>query len=242
MTGKPLHVLVIAHPDDESMFFLPTIRGLKASNETLWILCLTTGDYDGLGRIREKELHRAGILIGADRVIVRDTLKDHPNERWEIGAVEEEIRTVLTAELSSKDEKFERIVLLTFDSYGVSGHVNHVDTFLGVQSLIRNGGLKIRSRSVDGVLLAVEGWKLLSETNPIVKYIPLISWILLIMSWFVSIQTMQRISSDQVLYRLNHPQLNWNAMKTHESQFVWYRRLFVVFSCYTYANTLKKIQ
>jgi hypothetical protein len=33
-----------------------------------------------------------------------------------------------------------------------------------------------------------------------------------------------------------NPSLVWNAMKAHHSQFVWYRRLFVVFSRYSYAN------
>ena len=43
-------------------------------------------------------------------------------------------------------------------------------------------------------------------------------------------------------YRLQQPALNWRAMASHTSQFVWYRRLFVVFSCYTYVNRLKRRQ
>jgi len=38
-------LLVIAHPDDESMFFIPFIR--QQSN--MEILCLSNGGYDGLG-------------------------------------------------------------------------------------------------------------------------------------------------------------------------------------------------
>lgn len=34
--------------------------------------------------------------------------------------------------------------------------------------------------------------------------------------------------------------LNWNAMQTHYSQFVWFRKLFVFFSRYGYINTLKE--
>ncbi|CAM9996538.1 unnamed protein product, partial [Hapterophycus canaliculatus] len=33
----------------------------------------------------------------------------------------------------------------------------------------------------------------------------------------------------------------WAAMAAHRSQFVWYRRLFVVFSRYAYVNTFKRI-
>jgi LmbE family N-acetylglucosaminyl deacetylase len=37
-------LLVIAHPDDESMFFVPTIDGLVASNREVFVLCLSTGN------------------------------------------------------------------------------------------------------------------------------------------------------------------------------------------------------
>ena len=53
-TNVVLNVLVTAHPDDESMFFLPVIRALiSRADEKVWLICLSTGDYDGLGKIRE---------------------------------------------------------------------------------------------------------------------------------------------------------------------------------------------
>ena len=36
-------LLVIAHPDDESMFFAPTVLGLRAQRIPVFILCLSTG-------------------------------------------------------------------------------------------------------------------------------------------------------------------------------------------------------
>lgn len=33
----------------------------------------------------------------------------------------------------------------------------------------------------------------------------------------------------------------WQAMAIHHSQFVWYRKLFVIFSRYAYMNTLFKL-
>ena len=47
---------VIAHPDDEAMFFVPSITQLRTTND-LYLLCLSNGNFDGLGKIREKELH-----------------------------------------------------------------------------------------------------------------------------------------------------------------------------------------
>jgi N-acetylglucosaminylphosphatidylinositol deacetylase len=47
---------VIAHPDDEAMFFVPSIIQLREKND-LYILCLSNGNFDGLGKTREKEMH-----------------------------------------------------------------------------------------------------------------------------------------------------------------------------------------
>lgn len=33
----------------------------------------------------------------------------------------------------------------------------------------------------------------------------------------------------------------WRAMAAHHSQFVWYRRFFVLFSRYAYVNTFRRI-
>ncbi len=39
-----------------------------------------------------------------------------------------------------------------------------------------------------------------------------------------------------------HPKLTWMAMAAHHSQFVWYRRLSVLFSTYTYINSLDEMK
>jgi hypothetical protein len=36
-------LLVTAHPDDEAMFFVPTITALRASDADVVLLCLSTG-------------------------------------------------------------------------------------------------------------------------------------------------------------------------------------------------------
>lgn len=36
------------------------------------------------------------------------------------------------------------------------------------------------------------------------------------------------------------PKLGWQAMSQHESQFVWYRRLWVLLSRYQYVNTFSR--
>jgi len=259
MTGHHLYVLIIAHPDDESMFFVPTLRGLKVAKEKVWILCLTTGDYDGLGKIRSKEMMQAGKILGIERTIVCDELKDHPTNRWDITIVQQEIEKRLRTEMEEmKDEALcTQITLISFDQWGVSGHVNHIDTYLGVSAIARKGALEV-SRKGGGVgggddNIPLEAWSLVSERNLISKYFPILCWILLLLSVFFNSDGSTGIhygkgrNSDSrmsyyQMYRLHEPFLNWKAMTTHASQFVWYRRLFVVFSTYTYVNQLEKIK
>jgi LmbE family N-acetylglucosaminyl deacetylase len=82
--SHPIHgkniLLVIAHPDDEVMFFGPTLIGItNSSNENnVRVLCLsngtfflnelTLGDADGLGHIRERELQDSLRHFGIDQV------------------------------------------------------------------------------------------------------------------------------------------------------------------------------
>lgn len=50
-----LNLFVIAHPDDEAMFFVPTILALKrnqTNQSKMSLLCLSSGNAVGLGEIR----------------------------------------------------------------------------------------------------------------------------------------------------------------------------------------------
>lgn len=49
-------LIIIAHPDDESMFFTPIILALRKFSSEVFILCLSEGDYYGEGSLRRKEL------------------------------------------------------------------------------------------------------------------------------------------------------------------------------------------
>jgi len=99
-------LLITAHPDDESMFFIPTLRNLincnssnqkdtKSDNNTnkIQLLCLSNGDYRDVsdGPIRTKETYKACSIIGiqndsrtttAVTVLNDDRMKDGPNEVW----------------------------------------------------------------------------------------------------------------------------------------------------------------
>jgi len=63
-------LLVTAHPDDEAMFFSPTLLAAPRGVQ-VYSLCLSYGDSEGLGQVRREEFHRA-----------MDVLKVPANRRW----------------------------------------------------------------------------------------------------------------------------------------------------------------
>ncbi|KAK3386238.1 putative deacetylase LmbE-like domain-containing protein [Sordaria brevicollis] len=59
-------VLLIAHPDDEAMFFAPSVLALTRpeTGNHVKILCLSSGNAESLGPIRTHELLQSGTLLG----------------------------------------------------------------------------------------------------------------------------------------------------------------------------------
>lgn len=58
--------LLIAHPDDEAMFFAPAVLALTrpGSGNHVKILCLSSGNAEGLGDTRKRELVKSGLVLG----------------------------------------------------------------------------------------------------------------------------------------------------------------------------------
>ncbi|KAG0528129.1 hypothetical protein BDA96_06G292100 [Sorghum bicolor] len=212
-------LLVVAHPDDESMFFAPTILFLKSKGHNIHILCMSRGDADGLGNTRKEELYHAceTLKIPHEQVKVLDhpKLQDGFHEQWDHG---------LVAELTMEHVLLWAIdTIVTFDSYGVSGHPNHKDVHHGICKFLhanRQGN--------------VEAWELAS-LNILRKYSGPVD------IWLSSLISFSR--SKQSIYTLvnSSPSRSYEAMAAHRSQWVWFRRLFVMFSSYTYINMLQKI-
>ena len=58
-------LLVISHPDDECMFFGPTVLSMtKNPSVTLFVLCMSNGDYRKEGQMRKTELYNACQILG----------------------------------------------------------------------------------------------------------------------------------------------------------------------------------
>lgn len=69
-------LLLTAHPDDECMFFAPTLLGIsswanslegeKSTTTNLHSLCLSVGNADALGNVRRDELSKSLDVLGID--------------------------------------------------------------------------------------------------------------------------------------------------------------------------------
>jgi N-acetylglucosaminylphosphatidylinositol deacetylase len=65
LQGGQRVLLLTAHPDDECLFFAPTLLSLRAEVE-LYSLCLSVGDAEGLGRTRRVELQSSLDVLGIE--------------------------------------------------------------------------------------------------------------------------------------------------------------------------------
>lgn len=127
--------LVIAHPDDEAMFFVPTIVALQSSGVRVHVLCLSEGNFYGLGATRRAELHASctQVLRVAHCQVLDDArLQDGASTDWDSSAVAEQIERYLTAHNIA--------TVVTFDAGGVSGHRDHAAVFRGAERLAARGG------------------------------------------------------------------------------------------------------
>nr|PVC51352.1 hypothetical protein MACL_00001631 [Theileria orientalis] len=131
-TSSPDIGFVLAHPDDESMFFLPTLNVLKTLTDSsdrfkpqLHFLYLSNGDYYNDGSVRESELAQLCEKHRYSCSVVDDSNLRDGTAQWDPEAALEYIRNFVSENNIS--------VLFTFDAKGVSGHPNHVGTHHAVK-------------------------------------------------------------------------------------------------------------
>ena len=116
---------LIAHPDDEIMFFYPSINNL-IKNNNLHLICLSNGNYEKLGEERKEELHKVCKSLGIQRLEILNFI-DHPELFWNYNVINELITDYL--------QKNEIDILITFDKDGISHHPNHISCFYGIKNI-----------------------------------------------------------------------------------------------------------
>lgn len=141
-------LIVTAHPDDECMFFGPTILGVRNANPAanVHVLCLTQGRDSP--RVRTKEVVESCKLLGAKCTVVDSTeLRDDPLAAWQPAVVAREIAKEIraihddpkrTLDPKNRNAKSENLpdMIITFDMKGVSGHLNHRSVFFGAEHFL----------------------------------------------------------------------------------------------------------
>lgn len=234
-TAQSGHIalLAIAHPDDESMFFVPTIAALKRTGYRVHVLCLSKGLVGSKAESRADELKAAALPLGIDadavEVIDDERLQDGFDQRWDAERISEIVdRSV---------KKTGASLVISFDGRGVTGHPNHIATHKGVQLYARSQGAT-QSRVACYQLQSVHAarkfvgsfWDMaLSVMAHAIR------------SFVQSPRAASGSSVTVVVVNLN-PLLSHRAMVAHWSQYVWFRALFLAGSRFTWVNTLKLIE
>ncbi|XP_067571603.1 N-acetylglucosaminyl-phosphatidylinositol de-N-acetylase isoform X6 [Pseudorca crassidens] len=129
--GGSRTLLVTAHPDDEAMFFAPTVLGLVRMRHQVSLLCFSAGNYYNQGETRKKELLQSCDVLGIppSNVMIIDNrdFPDDPGVWWD---------TERVADVLLRHVEASRInLVVTFDAGGVSGHSNHVALYAAARVL-----------------------------------------------------------------------------------------------------------
>ncbi|KAG6549176.1 hypothetical protein Mapa_009402 [Marchantia paleacea] len=219
-------LLLVAHPDDECMFFGPTLLSLTMLGGCEFhVLCISNGNADGLGACRTLEmLSSCSVLkVPAENVKVLDhpSLQDGHAQQWS-----QQLLVQIIAE-AVQSQTIDCVI--TFDKYGVSGHPNH-------SALSRALRAYLVEISKDFISTGqIEGWEL-ESVNIARKYSGVLEIFFSTLRWLWT-----RKRGQFHCFVTPNPLTSVGAMKQHKSQWLWYRRLFVVFASYTYVNTLRRI-
>ncbi|PBP18112.1 N-acetylglucosaminyl-phosphatidylinositol de-N-acetylase [Diplocarpon rosae] len=241
--------LLIAHPDDEAMFFAPTLLALTepALGNHVKILCLSSGDSDGLGETRKKELVKSGMALGLRKeddvfVIESPEFPDSITTAWDKQKIATLLSSAFAPNLSypmrnkSADAPTATIdVLITFDVSGVSSHPNHISLFHGARHFIAS---LIHNRPGWGCPVDLYS---LTSVNIVRKYSGFFDAIIsMLVMAFREKQTKDHPSPLLFLSGIPEVRCAQSAMTTaHKSQMRWFRWGWIGLSRYMVVNDLR---
>lgn len=237
---------VIGHPDDEVMFFSPSIVEIskpKHGNHVR-LVCFSRGDavHLSFGDIRSQELRTSARIIGiADLdVIILDGYKDGMDIEWS----PEDVANSLSAIINTKDRG--DVSVITFDEHGVSNHPNHISLYHGTKEFFRKNVSGANFRLY--VLKSLNFWEKYTFTvlTNVELFFDLMSKFIFkdFLKLNVNVSFYNHFSKDhlsliKVYSDLNMLSLSYAAMAYgHYSQMVWFRYGWIVFSRYLTYNHL----
>ena len=221
-------LIVTAHPDDETMFFGPTIisklnQNINISNEksktNVFLLCFSNGNYYGIGKQRTEELEECCRVLDIKKVsVIEDNrLEDMPNQWWDQSLVRQYIIDFV--------ENHGIDCVISFDDYGISGHINHRVLYRVLSEL--------KSLRTDLHFYCLQSISILR------KYLS-------IFEFPITLLFCLAFNSDKSDYELNiisfYDYLKLlKALHKHKSQMLWFRYLYCFTSRYMFINQLIQI-
>ncbi|KAG6004375.1 hypothetical protein E4U21_001138 [Claviceps maximensis] len=255
--------LLIAHPDDEAMFFAPTVLALTrpGTGNHVKILCLSTGNADGLGETRRKELVKSGMHLGLkdeDDVFVVDdptAFPDSMTASWDETSIANLLCSAFAPQLTRRraDDGTKPTanidVLITFDARGVSSHPNHISLYHGARAFV-----SLLMRGKTGWACPVQLYSLTS-VGIARKYSGLMDVFATMATWAIGLLSRRRRRADgrgneahpgrlvfmnQLCGQRDGLPTAWGAMtQAHRSQMVWFRYFWLLLSRYMLMNDLE---
>ena len=250
--GKRHVLLIVAHPDDECMFFLPTVRHLVSTRLCdIWVLCLSTGNAAPhfLGERRTTELKHSCSLMGIPwshvRLVDDVRLQDGMENVWQRDVVAGHIEQAIEI-FSLLRSDLDRVTIITFDGYGVSNHLNHRSVYHGVLYWHEQQKRKWQDRVGIDVTCRPSpqvGVYALHSVTLLVKYMGFVSWLVEPLVWWLWTRCLSRSSPrDSIVYRNVDFGRVWQSLACHRTQVTWWRVLFVLLSQYSTLNRLVPCQ
>ncbi|GAA5838631.1 hypothetical protein JCM11251_003246 [Rhodosporidiobolus azoricus] len=229
---------IIAHPDDESFFFAPSILNIVRPGGLASgaILCLSVGNHDGVGHLRRAELAESCRILGISKerceLVDVPTLPDDPQAVWEAGDIEQHIRprverwqadaagctSLIRISLTSLIQGSLRFQLVTFDHYGVSGHSNHRAIAAAAQAISQRDPLFPPTFAV-------------LSSNMLAKYTSVVLLPVVLVDRFVR-SVVGKESRSLFINSWAQYRQTRRSFDAHASQARWFRTLFVSFSRY----------
>ncbi|EPQ50152.1 hypothetical protein GLOTRDRAFT_108705 [Gloeophyllum trabeum ATCC 11539] len=224
-------LLLTAHPDDECMFFGPTLTALKRRSEQegeaveVHSLCLSVGDADGLGEVRRWELVRSLDVLGVDagrrRVLDREDMKDDITATWDPHTIADIVTSYASAHNIT--------TILTFDERGVSSHPNHISLFRGTALALALAPQPLRAYA-------------LVSSPLLTKYLGVASAFVAKVRVPLQARSDNGVDRAMVVSSAAEYAVTLRGMLQHWSQMVWFRWLYVGFSRYMWVNEWVEIK
>lgn len=232
---KKSFCIVTAHPDDECMFFSPTINALVQSGNQVSILCLSTGDAEGIGKVRSKELERSAKILRFEQTCLdHDGLPDSMSTKWDSKVIVKQIQQHIKSRTTPIDG------FITFDEFGVSSHPNHIS----ILPALRQYRASLQGDKAQHPTI----WKLLTTSLPR-KYIGIgdVLPTLIMTTWRAATEPGKRKKKkENHMCVMSDPIQAFRGQRAmvrgHRSQMRWFRWFWVVIGRYMYINELKKVR